>query len=102
MVMVLNPELQKLLDKAISQLLEYCKRNNWAGWDPFDGLSGRVFSVLPFTNNRTARLIFIQSFKRSPLHLRPIFLVPREQNPKGIALLCSALVNLATAQRLED
>ncbi|NUQ43367.1 MAG: hypothetical protein HUU32_18410 [Calditrichaceae bacterium] len=100
--MMLYPELQKSLDKAITQLLEYCKRNDWAGWDPFDGLSSRVFSAFPFTHHRIPRLIFIQSFKRLPVNLRPVFLVPREQNPKGLALFCSALIHLVNSQRLED
>jgi hypothetical protein len=33
--------------------------------------------------------------KRSPLNFRPIFLVPKGENPKGLAVFCSALLILS-------
>ena len=45
--------------------------------------------------NRIGRLIFIQAMKRSPLNFRQLFLVPKGENPKGLALFCSALLILS-------
>lgn len=86
-----------LLRQSTERLLDYCRRNNWAGFDPFDGLNSRVFAALPFAHNRIGRLVFIQAMKRSPWNFRPFFLVPREENPKGLAVFTSALVILSKA-----
>lgn len=76
-------------------MFDYCNRNDWSGFDPFDGLNSRIFNALPLVQNRIGRLVFIQAMKRSPLNFRPIFLVPKEENPKGLAVFCSALLILS-------
>lgn len=75
--------------------MDYCRQNNWSGFDPFDGLNSRIFKALPFVQNRIGRLVFIQAMKRSPLNFRPILLVPKQENPKGLAVFCSALLILS-------
>ncbi|MBE3142798.1 MAG: hypothetical protein IMZ61_02605 [Planctomycetes bacterium] len=77
------------------KLLVYCRANNWAGYDPYDALNSRVFKALPFLNFRLARLALTQSVKRCPINLRPLLLVPKTPNPKGIALFLSSLVRLS-------
>lgn len=76
-------------------MLDYCQQNNWSGFDPFDGLNSLIFKELPLVQNRIGRLLFIQAMKRSPLNFRPILLVPKEENPKGLAVFCSALLVLS-------
>ncbi|NLP10040.1 hypothetical protein GX408_06530 [bacterium] len=82
------------LTKAVAQLYEYCRICNWRGYDPFDGLNSRIVAFLPFLHNRVGRLLVSQAMKRSPINWRPFFLVPKELNPKGIALFISALIRL--------
>ncbi len=82
------------IHSATIQLLDYCKKNNWAGFDPYDALNSRVFGALPFLNNKLCRLVLTQGMKRSPLNFRPLFLVPKEQNPKALGLFISALIRL--------
>lgn len=77
------------------KLLAYCQANDWAGYDPYDALNGRVFKALPFLNFRLARLALTQGIKRCPVNLRPLLLVPKTPNPKGIALFLSSLVRLS-------
>jgi hypothetical protein len=89
------PQIHESLQQSITRLLDYCQQNNWSGFDPFDGLSSRIFEALPLVQNRIGRLIFIQAMKRSPINFRPIFLVPKEENPKGLAVFCSALLILS-------
>lgn len=95
-------ETQHLLEECIIRLLDYCKINNWSGYDPFDGLNSRIFSALPFVRNRIGRLIFIQAMKRLPVNLRPFFFVPRGENPKGLAVFCSALLILSEFGLVND
>lgn len=80
---------------ATIKLLAYCRANSWAGYDPYDALNSRVFKALPFLNFRLARLALTQGVKRCPINLRPLLLVPKTPNPKGIALFLSSLVRLS-------
>jgi hypothetical protein len=83
------------IQQSLRRLLDYCKSNEWAGFDPYDGLNSRVFSRVPFLQNKICRLVFTQLVKRFPINLRPLLLVPKEQNPKGLALFASALIRLS-------
>ena len=100
--MMVDSNLEHLIRKSIMKLIDYCKKNNWAGFDPFDGLNSRVFAALPLVNTRIGRLLFIQAIKRSPVNLRYILGVPKEQNPKGLALFCSALLKLSNIKFTND
>lgn len=93
--MEVESEAKQLIRQSITRLLNYCQRNNWSGFDPFDGLNSRVIGALPLVQNRIGRLIFIQAMKRSPINFRHIFLVPKGENPKGLAVFSSALFILS-------
>jgi hypothetical protein len=82
------------LTEAIQGLLQYCRKNDWGGYDPYDALNSRMFAKVPFSKNKLARLAFTQFMKRFPVNLRRPLLVPKQQNPKGLALFISALVKL--------
>jgi hypothetical protein len=90
-----NIDSQQLIKESITKLLAYCKQNNWAGYDPYDALNSRVFACTPFFKSRICRLILVQFMKRFPINLRPLLLVPREQNPKAIALFLMAFLKLS-------
>ena len=79
------------------KLLDYCKRNNWAGYEPYDVLNSRLVSSTPFMNFRLPRLALTQLLKRSPINLRSMLLVPKTQNPKALGLFLTAFVNLSRA-----
>lgn len=61
--------------ESFSLLKLYVEKENFKGWDPYDGLNSKVFQNLPIKNIRLARLAWIQLFKRSPINLRRIFLI---------------------------
>jgi len=84
-----------------SKLFEYCRERNWAGWDPYDGLNSWLFQVLPL-QYRIPRLALTQLLKRSPVNFRSLLLVPRGQNPKGVALFLSATVKLHRLRIVES
>src|SRR5713101_560136 len=83
------------LQSQIRKLLAYCQANDWAGYDPYDAVNSRVFSVLPFLNSRLPRLVLTQALKRSPINIRRLLFVPKTHNPKAIALFLSAFLNLS-------
>jgi len=86
---------------AALELLAYCRSRGWAGYDPYDALNSRIYRALPFLHFRLPRLALTQALKRSPINLRPLLLVPRTPNPKGIALFLSSLVRLTRAGIVE-
>jgi hypothetical protein len=86
----LNPDVER----ATRKLLAYCRRNDWAGYDPYDALNSRLFKALPVLDSRIPRLALTQILKRSPINVRSLALVPKTQNPKAMALFLSALLRL--------
>src|SRR6266581_28330 len=82
---------------AAQKLLAYCRRSDWAGYDPYDALNSKVVDALPFLNSRIPRLVLTQALKRSPINIRRFLLIPRKQNPKAIGLFLSAILKLSKA-----
>lgn len=81
--------------KSFERLEEYCRNENFKGWDPFDGLNSQLFQSIPlFSKNRFAKLVWIQSFKRSPINLRKMTGVKKDYNPKALGLFLSGYCNL--------
>ena len=80
---------------AFYKLKKYCEREDFKGWDPYDGLNSKVFQALPLLKkSAVCRLVVIQGFKRCPINLRKLALVPKEYNAKGIGLFLSGYCNL--------
>jgi hypothetical protein len=73
-------------------LLKQQQRQDYAGYDPFDGLNSKLFRKLQLHRFRLMRLAWLQAHKISPINLRPLLLVPRMRNPKGIALFILGLL----------
>jgi rhamnogalacturonyl hydrolase YesR len=82
------------VDNSFRLLKSYCEKEQFKGWDPYDGLNSKIFKMLPFKHWDLARLAWIQGFKRSPINFRRLFLVPKEHNAKGIGLFLSGYCNL--------
>lgn len=93
--------------ESLLNLQNRCEADNFKGWDPYDGLNSRIFNALPLLKNSAlCRLIMIQLFKRNPVNLRTIAAIPKQHNPKAIALFLSGYCNLYHAvsanPRLQD
>lgn len=83
---------------SFAALRSWCEAEQFKGWDPYDGLNSRIFQTLPFfRKSALCRLIMIQGFKRCPVNLRRIALVPKEYNAKGIGLFLQGYCNLYKA-----
>jgi hypothetical protein len=88
-----GPELMHVsIEHAFNDLFTWCRERDFAGHDPFDALNSRLFQSTPFDRSRSARLIWTQVFKRFPINLRNLALIPRQQNSKGLALFSLAAV----------
>jgi len=75
---------------SFNSLEQYCKKEDFKGWDPYDGLTSKVFNALPILQKkRISRLIWIQLIKKLPFNLRGILRIEKGYNPKGLALFIS-------------
>jgi rhamnogalacturonyl hydrolase YesR len=92
--MVNSPTSGSDIDGAARKLLAYCRATDWAGYDPYDALNSSLFKALPALDSRIPRLVMTQLLKRSPINVRPLLLIPKTQNPKGIALFLSAVLKV--------
>ncbi len=72
--------------RILTDLEARCRKADYSGWDPFDGLMSGVFRTTPLRHWPLARLAWIQFFKRSPINLRPLLMVTPSDNAKGLAL----------------
>ena len=94
----LAPDVQRVT----LRLLEYCRTNDWSGYDPYDALNSPLFKTVPMLDSRVPRLMLTQLLKRSPINIRRFFNIPRTQNPKALGLFLSALLKLLKLDLLED
>jgi hypothetical protein len=85
------------LTTACQDLWQWCRGQNFAGYDPYDALNSHLFQATPLRHSRMARLAWTQFHKRSPVNFRALAGIPRERNSKGIALF--ALAALAEYRR---
>lgn len=95
--------MQNNIQKSFSRLRSYCEAEDYKGWDPYDGLKSRVAHwVLPLKHSAFLRLCIIQGFKRCPVNLRRIALVPKEHNAKGIGLFLQGYCNLYRMEKSQE
>lgn len=88
------------LKQSYDRLFAYCEREDFAGYDPFDGLNSVLFQLTPLKHVRLARLALLQTVKRSPIDLRRVLGIKKGVNPKGLALF--ALAELSRYRETKD
>jgi len=88
--------------KSFISLKNYCESQSYIGWDPYDGLNSKVFKILQLHKFRFLRLVWIQLFKHNPINFRRLLLVPKQHNPKGLALFLTGYCNLYKADPQKD
>jgi rhamnogalacturonyl hydrolase YesR len=87
--------MNEKIHESFRKLADYCEKENYKGYDPYDGLNSSLFRSIPFlSKNRLARLTWIQAFKRSPFNLRQLTGVNKDYNPKALGLFLSGFCNL--------
>ena len=100
---MMKSDVRAELEHVYQTLFAWCRARNFAGHDPFDALNSRLFQATPLRRSRLARLAWTQVLKRAPVNLRPLMLVPRQQNAKGHALFAlAALARFRTTRTKED
>ena len=84
------------LSDLLRKLLVYCRRNDWAGHDPYDALNSKLLDMFPILDSKVPRLVMTQALKRSPVNFRDLLAIPKTQNPKALALFLMAFSRMST------
>lgn len=84
------------------ELFAWCERENFAGYDPFDGLNSKIFQATPLKYFSLSRLAWLQMVKRSSKNLRPILKIEKGVNSKGIALFALAELSRFRSTKKEN
>lgn len=87
--------MQDKIIKSYQRLSDYCEREAYKGYDPYDSLNSRLFNRIPvLSKTPIVKLAWTQFFKRAPLNFRPFVGIEKEYNPKALGLFLSSFCNL--------
>jgi len=98
----MSNNIQSVLSTSFTKLKSYCESQHFKGWDPYDGLNSKIFQALPLKDSALFRLIMIQTFKRNPINLRKLFMVPKAYNAKGLGLMLQGYCNIYKFLQQDD
>ena len=94
--------MQEDITSSLNRLLIWCQKHDFQGWDLFDGLNSRILQKTFLYKSILVRLAWIQLFKRSPVNLRILAMVPKGYNAKGLALFASGLLRMGRISEAKD
>lgn len=78
--------------ESISRLSEWLERNDYRGYDTFDGLSGWV---RPLTfETKLLRTVLLQGVRRFPFNTRPLLGIKKSRSTKGMGFLARGFLRL--------
>jgi len=78
-------------ETVLNRLENFIEREDWQGYDPYDGLNSSFLRFLTF-NGKWSRIAVTQAMKRSPINLRPVLGIDKMRNPKAMGLLARAYI----------
>src|SRR5215475_8635620 len=82
--------------ESICKLIAWLERNDYRGYDTFDGLNARF--LRPFTlNSKLLRTVLQQGVRRFPVNLRPILGIAPSRSTKGMGFLARGFLRLHDA-----
>lgn len=82
--------------ESIDRLVGWLEKNDYRGYDAFDGLNARYLRPLTF-ENPVLRTVLQQGVRRFPVNLRPILMIRKEKSSKGMGFLARGFMRLHKA-----
>ena len=73
------------LELILTKTLQYSRDQKYLGYDKADGMSSKILQSIP-VDNKWINLAFQEGVKRAPVNIRPLLMVPKRRNFKGMAL----------------
>jgi rhamnogalacturonyl hydrolase YesR len=81
---------------SIGRLSEWLERNDYRGYDTFDGLNAKFLRPLTF-ETKPLRILLQQGVRRFPLNLRPLLGIKKSRSTKGMGFLARGFMRLNQA-----
>ena len=88
--------LKNQIFESIQLLSGWLERNDYQGYDTFDGLNARFVRPLTF-ESKLLRTVLQQGVRRFPFNLRPILGVSKGHSTKGMGFLARGFIRLHQA-----
>ncbi len=82
--------------ESITRLSAWLEKNDYQGYDTFDGLSATYLRPLTF-ETKFLRTVLQQAVRRIPINLRPVFGIPKARSTKGMGFLARGFMRLHQA-----
>jgi hypothetical protein len=79
--------------ESLGRLSDWLEKNDYRGYDTFDGLNAKYLRPLTFETN-FLRTVLQQGIRRFPINLRPILAVPKSRSTKGMGYLAKGFMRL--------
>lgn len=81
---------------SICRLCDWLEKNDYRGYDTFDGLNAKLLRPLTFETN-FLRTVLQQGLRRFPINLRPLVGVAKSRSTKGMGFLARGFIRLHQA-----
>jgi rhamnogalacturonyl hydrolase YesR len=81
---------------SIDRLSDWLEKNDYRGYDTFDGLSAKFARPFTFENNYL-RIALQQGVRRFPINLRPLLGVSKSRSTKGMGFVARGFLRLYEA-----
>ena len=81
---------EKIIE-SFEKVRSYLKKNDYKGYDPFDGLNSYL-NILTF-KNKYLQIGLQQTVRRLPFNVRPLLGIGRARSTKGVAFCASGLLS---------
>lgn len=70
---------------SLEAVVRYCEGRRFKGYDPYDALNSPILRLISL-GLKYPRIAVTQALKRLPFNIRPLLLIPKGYNPKGLGL----------------
>lgn len=91
-----NRVIKAQLYESIARLVDWLEKNDYSGYDTFDGLNARFVRPLTF-ETKILRTVLQQGVRRFPINLRPLLGVRKSESTKGMGFLARGFLRLHQA-----
>jgi len=82
--------------ESIRRLSGWLEKNDYRGYDTFDGLSAKYVRPLTF-ETKFLRTVLQQGVRRFPINVRPVLGIPKSRSTKGMGYLAKGFMRLQEA-----
>ena len=82
--------------ESLGRLSDWLEKNDYRGYDTFDGLNAKYVRPLTFETN-FLRTVLQQGVRRFPINLRPLLAVPKSRSTKGMGYLAKGFMRMQQA-----